>query len=212
MRGLLKKDLKSLAQQGRVGVLLLVFYGVLFGLGGNKMGSGTLMGMLAMLCVLYPITALSYDEKAHWDRYALTMPISRNMLVGAKYLLSLLFALLCALLSLAVGLTFGGSSGGYLLGEALLVSWSMAGVALFLAAITYPIYFKLGVEKARFVFMAVFLTPTLLLLILSRMNVTLPSGSGARIERILPFLPLAALALFAASYRLSCRIYAKKEF
>ncbi|MEA4970847.1 MAG: ABC-2 transporter permease [Candidatus Pelethousia sp.] len=208
MRGLLKKDIKSLAQQGRVGVLLLVFYGVLFALGGNEMGSGTLMGMLAMLSVLYPITALSYDEKAHWDRYALTMPISRNMLVGAKYLLSLLIALLCALLSLAVGLIFGDSS----LGEAFLLSWSMAGVAIFLAAITYPIYFKLGVEKARFVFMAVFLTPTLLLLILNRMNVTLPSGSGAQIERILPLLPLAALALFAASYGLSCRIYAKKEF
>lgn len=208
MRGLLKKDFKSLAQQGRVGILLLAFYAAIFVLGGNEMGSSTLMGMMAMLSVLFPITALSYDEKAHWDRYALTMPISRNMLVGAKYLLSLLIALLCALLSLAVDLVSGASP----LGETLLLSWVMAGVALFLAAITYPLYFKLGVEKARFVFMAVFLTPTILLLILQRMSVTLPSGSGAQIEHILPLLPLAALALFAASYGLSCRIYAKKEF
>ncbi len=207
MLGLLKKDLKSLAQQGRVVALLLVFYGALFILGGPE-SEGILSGVIAMLSVLLPITALSYDEKAHWDRYALTMPLSRNMLVLSKYLLSLLISLCCALLCLAVYLI----SKTYPLRETLLMSWMMAGVSLLLSAITYPLYFKLGVEKARFVFMAIFLTPTIALLLLSRLNISLPTLDEGRIEAILPFLPLAALALFGASALISCRIYAKKEF
>lgn len=208
MLGLLKKDLKSLAQQGRVSILLLGAYAVIFLLSGNGVDAGLLMGMMSMLSVLLPITALSYDEKANWDRYSLTMPISRNMLVGSKYLLSVLIALVCILLSLVICLV----SNAIPLGESLLLSWVMGGVALFLAAITYPIYFKLGVEKARYVFMAVFLTPTILSLILARMDLSLPAVDEAQIDRLLPFLPLVALALFAASYLISCRIYAKKEF
>lgn len=207
MRGLLKKDLKSLALQSRVVLLLLVFYAALFIMGGKENG-GTFMGMIAMLSVLLPITALSYDEKAHWDRYALTMPLSRNALVWSKYLLSLLISLGCGLLSLVICLV----SKTYPVSEALVVSWMMAGVALFLSAITYPLYFKLGVEKARFVFMAIFLTPTLLLLLASRLNLRLPPIEEAEIERILPLLPLGALILFGASGLASCRIYSKKEF
>ncbi len=207
MRGLLKKDLKSLAQQSRVVALLLVFYGALFILGGQK-NSGMFMGMIGMLSVLLPITALSYDENVHWDRYALTMPISRNMLVWSKYLLSILISLGCALLSLAVYLL----TNTYPLRETLLLSWMMVGVALCLSAVAYPLFFKLGVEKARYAFMAIFLVPSMLILLLSSLNIALPALDGERIEAFLPFLPLGALALFGASALLSCRIYAKKEF
>lgn len=208
MLGLLKKDLKSLAQQSRVVLILLVVYSLIFILGNQEEGGGMVVGMVAMMSALLPITALSYDEKAHWDRYALTMPVSRNMLVGSKYLLSFLISLACGLLSLAITLL----SEAYLWKETLLISWMMVGVALLLSAITYPIYFKLGVEKARFVFMGVFLTPTIVLLAASRLNLSLPAMDPAQIERFLPLFPIAALVLFGASALLSCRIYAGKEF
>lgn len=208
MAGLLKKDLKSLALQGRVALILVVSYAMVFFLGKNENSGGMVMGMISMLSVLLPITALSYDEKAHWDRYALTMPISRSMLVWSKYLLSLLIALCSALLSLALGFLFKA----YPPDETLLLGWMMAGVALFLGSITYPLYFKLGVEKARFVFMAIFLLPTIVLLALRQLNLQMPNVAEAQFERILPLLPLACLALFGASGLLSCKIYAKKEF
>lgn len=208
MLGLLKKDLKSLALQGRVALVLVVTYGIIFFLGNNESGGGMVAGMIAMLSVLLPITALSYDEKARWDRYALTMPISRNMLVWSKYLLSLLIALVCGLLALGLMLLFNSLP----FSEALMTGWVMAGVALFLSAITYPLYFKLGVEKARYVFMAIFLLPTISLLILNNLNIPMPDLDEAKLLRLLPLLPLFSLALFGLSGLLSCKIYAKKEF
>ena len=207
MFGLIKKDLKSMSQQGVAVFTLMVFFGLLSILGNQDMSS-VFMGIVSMFSVLLPITAISYDEKAHWDRYALTMPVSRNMLVLSKYLLSVFVSILCGILTMAIGLI----SKAFPLNEALLMSWIMVGVALFLSAITYPLYFKLGVEKARYVFIATFMVPSILIMLVNYLNISLPSINEANLEAMLPLLPVAALALFGASAFLSCRIYAKKEF
>ena len=151
MRGLIKKDLKSLLLQGKVLLVLLAFYIALFFLSYNEGGVSLLSAMIAMLGVLLPITALGYDEKAQWDRYALTMPISRSMLVWSKYLLSLLIALCGALLLLALLLL----QPAWDMQEGLSVAWSMLGVNLLLSAVIYPVYFKLGAEKGRYAMMAI---------------------------------------------------------
>ncbi|NCB31042.1 MAG: ABC-2 transporter permease [Clostridia bacterium] len=207
MRGLLKKDLKSIGQQSWVILLLVIFYAMMF-LFGGKQNAGLFVGMIAMLGVLLPFTALSYDEKARWDRYALTMPISRAMLVWSKYLLSLLISVCSGLLALAICL----ASQAYPLKEALLLSWIMLGIALLFSAVIYPLYFKLGAEKARYALMVIFFLPTILIMLLSQAGFNLPDFDEMEMQRFLPFLPLVTMALFGASGLLSRRIYAKKEF
>lgn len=56
-----------------------------------------------LFSVMIPMSAIAYDDKAKWDRYALTMPVSRRDLVISKYLLALAFAGLAVLIELFLG-------------------------------------------------------------------------------------------------------------
>ena len=207
MWGLLRKDLKSLAAQGRVTAIVAIFYVILFFLSeGEDSAAGMLTAMVVLLTILLPVTAVSYDERANWDRYALTMPISRNMLVWSKYLLSAGVALAgCLFLLLLLLLRGQGAEAALLLGGTL-------GISLFFSALLYPLFFKLGVEKGRYAMLAICLLPSVLLLVLSRMDIHLSLPDGFGVENLLLLLPGAGLLLFFLSGLLSCRIYKKKEF
>lgn len=205
MWGLLQKDLKTIALQGRVLVILVVFYLVFFLLSGTEDALISVVTFsIVLMGILFPITALSYDEKAKWEHYALTMPISRNMLVWSKYLLVLLFLLAGELLLLLLSL-FQPE-----IGLALLVL--APGIVLFLNSILLPVAFKLGVEKSRYVMVAVMLLPTLVLLLMEKLGIPLPQLSSS----LLALLPLLLLAfaglLFYLSGLLSCRLYRGREF
>lgn len=205
MWGLLQKDLKTIALQGRVLVILVVFYLVFFLLSGTEDALMSVVTFsIVLMGILFPITALSYDEKAKWEHYALTMPISRNMLVWSKYLLVLLFLLAGELLLLLLSL-FQPE-----IGLALLVL--APGIVLFLNSILLPVAFKLGVEKSRYVMVAVMLLPTLVLLLMEKLGIPLPQLSSS----LLALLPLLLLAfaglLFYLSGLLSCRLYRGREF
>ncbi len=78
------------------------------------------------------------------------------------------------------------------------------------SSITLPIFFKFGVEKGRFIMMAIILVPTVISLIASKLNLTLPDG--AALQRLLPFAPFLGVLCIALSIFLSIRIYTKKEF
>ena len=87
MKGLLMKDLLNLKRQG--GIILLVL--AMYGLFAFSSGMSEVLG--SMICVfgaMLPVTALAYDERAKWDKYALTMPVTRRQMVLSKYLLGLL--------------------------------------------------------------------------------------------------------------------------
>ena len=58
MWGLLRKDLKSLAAQGRVAAILAIFYVVLFFLSeGEDSAASMLTAMVVLLTILLPVTA-----------------------------------------------------------------------------------------------------------------------------------------------------------
>ena len=202
MWGLLHKDLKTISLQGRVLAIMVVFYLALSEAEDALISVVTFS--IVLMGILFPITALSYDEKAKWEHYALTMPISRNMLVWSKYLLVLLFLLAGELLLLLVSL-FQPE-----IGPALLVL--VPGIVLFLNSILLPVAFKLGVEKSRYITVAIMLLPTLVLLLMEKLGVQPPQLS-ARLLALLPLLLLAfSVLLFYLSGLLSCRLYRGREF
>ena len=202
MWGLLHKDLKTISLQGRVLAIMVVFYLAFFLLSEAEDALISVVTFsIVLMGILFPITALSYDEKAKWEHYALTMPISRNMLVWSKYLLVLLAG---ELLLLLVSL-FQPE-----IGPALLVL--VPGIVLFLNSILLPVAFKLGVEKSRYITVAIMLLPTLVLLLMEKLGVQPPQLS-ARLLALLPLLLLAfSVLLFYLSGLLSCRLYRGREF
>ncbi len=90
MKGLILKDLLNLRKQARI---ILLFVGFYFVLGMINQSGDSFGGVVALLFAMLAVTAMAYDERAGWDKYALTMPVSRRDLVVSKYLLGVLLSL-----------------------------------------------------------------------------------------------------------------------
>lgn len=210
MIGLVYKDLCNLKRYIKQLLLIVAAFTVIFALqdGANI---GFLCSYTLVLCVMVVISSISYDDFAKWDKYALTMPISRNVLIGSKYLLGILAIVAGNILSLilffCVKAFFGGNEA---LNEALLTMLIMTGLGFMMLGIMLPLLVKFGAEKARMMVMLVALVPTALVLILSRMGFSAPSE--AFLENLIWLIPSLGVLAFVISFFISVGIAKKKEY
>lgn len=61
-------------------------------------GFSVIGAMISLLVVSLVISSFSYDDLAHWDSFAATLPVSRRKLVASKYLFLLLLGVLAVVL------------------------------------------------------------------------------------------------------------------
>lgn len=82
MKGLILKDLYYIRNNFKMILVFLLFFGIMF-IRGNTilMGIGMITIILGNIC----IGTISADDKDNWDKYALTMPISRKDLIVEKF-------------------------------------------------------------------------------------------------------------------------------
>lgn len=203
MIGILLKDIINLKKQSKIYLLLIVFYGFL-AYSSKEMTMITVM--ISLMNVMFPITALAFDEKANWDKYALTMPITRKDLILSKYCLSLLGLGLGVLLSIVFSLMIPGLDfkENYL----MILYASLAGLGAL--SILLPIMFQFGVEKGRILMMLVFLIPSIGIALFSKLNLQPPSAETIEIIKII--IPIFVVFLFIISVIISNIIYKKKDF
>ncbi len=142
MKGLILKDLLNLRKQARI---ILLFVGFYFVLGVINQSGDSFGGVVALLFAMLAVTAMAYDERAGWDKYALTMPVSRRDLVVSKYLLGVLLSLAGLVLNLIFQFVFAKAS----LVDGQLVSLALFGVGLFFLSLMLPINFKWGLKRAH---------------------------------------------------------------
>jgi ABC-type transport system involved in multi-copper enzyme maturation permease subunit len=57
------------------------------------------IALAAMLSIVFSVNFMSYEEKTKWDMFVKTLPLSSRTIVGAKYVLSLIFTAAGILLS-----------------------------------------------------------------------------------------------------------------
>lgn len=205
MKGIVIKDLLSLKGFGKTAVIILVAYAIF----SIATGSASMMSaMVLVFSAMLPMTATALDEQSKWNVYAQCMPLSRKQIVKAKYLMVLIVstaALVISLLVTALGLLHGPVNWG----EAFLVNGGVFCMLLVMCAITLPLMYKLGVEKARLAIMLVYL------LCIAPFFIILNNAEAMQLFTAwwaMLLVPLVAMAVFLASYFISVRIYRNKEF
>lgn len=203
MGGLLLKDILNLKKQAAAYLGVVIFYVVLSVWNGNFTFFGW---MLILLGTMMPITAIAFDERAQWEKYALTMPVSRTQLVISKYLLGYIL-MGCALVIYAV---FSGLYGnGIFSKDSLLMYAAMTGIAVFFLSCLMPVIVKFGTEKARVYMLAIIMVPTLLVMSVIKSGVSMPSEQT--LKRIAYALPVVVLLIAIGSVFLSISIFKHKE-
>lgn len=203
MTGLIIKDLLNLKKQGKIYLLLVVFY---FAMGLVNENTSMFTSMMTMVAVLIPLTAMAYDERSKWDRYALTMPISRKNMVMSRYLLGLIFLIVAFVLSMLVNMVISNMKTA----ENTLVVLGGFSTGLMLMSVIFPLLFKFGVEKGRIFMMIVIFIPVAALMMISKLGISLPDEEI--IKSVIYLSPIIGAVIFLISIYVSLWIYKKKEF
>lgn len=215
MTGLILKDFINLKRNLRIFSILIVLYGAR---AITSKDASFFSSIFTMLFAILIMSTFSYDEMAKWDVYALTMPISRDNIVQGKYLMALILTVLgtaiSSLFTIALNIVMELPS----VVKGLEVSFLGAAIILLYYSVTLPIITKMGVEKGRFIFFAMYMIPYFCSYIISRMagRITISESLSRMLQlaldNIVIILPLVVALSLALSYRISIGIYRKKEF
>ena len=216
MKGLIIKDILNLRNYMKQLILVFIFF-VAYGI---FLKNGVFVGsMITLMLSMQVITTMSYDEYAKWDKYALTMNINRKDIVLSKYvffIMSIIIGIVVGIISSSFINIISDSNVG--IDEILVTSIMVPCIFAILFCIIIPIVFKIGVEKARVVMMAIFFTPTILGFIFFKMaeKANIPMPDEATLDMIFKFgligLIILTVVFIFISYKISLSIYNKKEF
>ena len=215
MKGLLYKDVSIMTRSFKGNILLLVaLYGVLI----LVTKEAYLAYAMTAVWGIYVASTINYDEQAHWDAYAATLPVTPGQVIASKYLLCAASTAIGAALSLALVLLAG--VGG---AECTLGILACAEVSVLTNALLMPITYRFGAAKSRaylmvivfaIVFGACFVAQEILqnrmLRDSANMDIALQSQTAIVVGAVALSLLLTAV-LYAISYTVCVRIYAKKE-
>ena len=104
MKGLILKDLYMTVHYFRKFLFILIlFLGLGFADGENLF----MVFYPGLLATMIPVNLLAYDERSRWDIYCGTLPVSRDKVVSAKYLLELILLGVVYLLTIRPGKSAG---------------------------------------------------------------------------------------------------------
>lgn len=203
MKDLLLKDTYMTVRLCRMFLLLDVVF-----LGVWMFGNGDLFFLTypCLLTTMVPMTLISYDEREKWDVFAATLPYSQAQIVSCKYLIGLCLSVLILAVA-AVGQIFRRTPGGT--AEFLTMLPVLMSACLLAPAVLYPFVFRFGAEKGRVVYYVVIAVVCGGSVVLQNMEVA--SLLGSLSVGSLPAGVLIASAVYAVSWLLSIRLYAKRE-
>ena len=177
--------------------------------------------VVAMLSIMLPATLCGSDQAYGWDKLSLSLPILRHEVVRSKYLMGLLINLTLFALAVAMTMVYSLVDPSTSMIENILSLFGGELISLLLMGLMFAVTFKFGVEKSRYILMAVVWIPILAMAGIVKFDiipgiVDMFEQGFSRLETAPIGLPMAAalvvcLAVYAACYRISVRTYQKKE-
>ncbi|AGY75661.1 ABC-2 transporter permease [Clostridium autoethanogenum] len=214
MNGLILKDLYNLKNNGKsIVFILVVFSFVSF----SQNDIGFLTGYTILLASMLVINTMSYDNTAKWDKYALTMPVTRKGVVLSKYLVSIIVSLIGAAIAVALCFAQGIYRHNLDAMEILTVTGIVLAIGFLFISFMLPIVYKFGVEKSRIFIFVIFIIPFAVIMV-GRSKFAKLKLSPLAVQYmniILQYLPvillLITILIMVVSYSISVKVYSNKD-
>lgn len=212
MSGLLVKEYYTLRRYIKQYILLFIFFGAL----SVYMDSVIyFQAMVTMSMCMLVFTGMSYDSTAGWDKYVMTMPVSRKDVVRSKYIICVIYAAIAivvsGIFSIIINRIYPMEDVGLML--MTIMAMTLLCLIFIIYSILLPMIFKLGVEKTRILMIAVIMIPVFAIL-----------GTAEYMpESVLDFIEqhaaifgaagvIMSVLIYCISYFISVGIFSKKEF
>ncbi len=217
MTGLILKDIINLKKNVKIFAILAVLYGFM---AFTTSDANFFSSMFTMLIAILTLSVYSYDELAKWDVYALTMPVSREDIVRGKYIIMLLLTLLGAVIGTVLTMVIKLIRQDNQIMSGIESSLLGGAVVILFYCVAMPFITKLGVEKARYIFFAIYLIPFAIIYFIGNaveVGVFVIPGQlitlAEKLAQNAAILgPLVLLFALVVSYTISVGVYRKKEF
>lgn len=208
MTGMLMKELLYAKSYKRMFYLLAAMTALLFLLviSRNMAVTSELASYIGMLMGLVAATetfnCAASDEKTKWDAFARSLPVSVFSIIGARYLIMLIFSAAGSLLGvLLLLLSTGGRADGNAL--FLLCTVSLA-IPLTACSVALPLFYRFGYQKVNLILLLLICVWPMILSGGNRLN----ESQTVLLQKLSPVL---LLAVTAVSFFVSCAIYSRKE-
>ena len=217
MKGLIIKDLCIIKNQMKS---LLLVLGVFVILSIINKDASFILFLVPFYMVMILITTFSYDEFNNWERYCNSLPLSRNQIVKAKYLLfnacTIILLFIGFIASIFIPIFIDNISFESLISTLLGVAFGVT----FVISLLIPFYYRFGSQKGRIMVFISIAVLALLIALISKANI-FNNASFLTFINNLNNLSLGVMAIILLllmfiiifiSYQISLRIYNKKEF
>ncbi len=207
MKGVLVKDLYIAGSNILVTIVSLVVLG--FGL-SFLLETSALLVLAPVAATTAAFISITSDAASKWNKNVITMPVSRNQIIGEKFLFYILLAvlgLLTALIPCVVLACFGTD---ITLHSLLLYSSIGISATLLAGGISLPCAYLFDPEKSQIVFMMSFMASTgiitgLVLLI----NLVFPVKENILLA--FHIVLIISVIWFFISYRVAIKVYRKRD-
>ncbi len=207
MKGVLLKDLYIAKSNILVTVVSFIVLG--FGL-SFLLETSALLTLAPAVSTTAVFISITGDASSKWNKNVITMPLSRNQIIGEKYAFYLILTLagcLAALIPCGVFMLFS-----HAVPPQSLCLYGSIGIsaALLAGGISLPCAYLLDPEKSQLVFMLSFLASTgIITALIFLINLLFPVTDHI----LLAFYIILALSLlwFFTAYKISARIYQKRD-
>lgn len=210
MIGLIKKDLLMIKSNLKILIILFAVYGFM-----AYQGEMNLSYILPFMSVVIMISTFSYDAFNKWDAYAITLPDGRKNSVRAKYLATLILIVLTTII-ISVLTMFISYTQTKIIDVENVFSTILGAVfaTTLLQSFMYPAIYKFGLEKARIgIFIVVFGVGIIGGFMAKSINFEALFQSLDALDNYwMIILPVFMVVMLYLSYKLSEKIYKKKEY
>lgn len=216
MKGLLKNNYYAMLPNTKV-LLIVVSFLLVLNIG---LKNQILMISYVLLCMIgFPlnsVTSLQKESVTKWNKYKLTMPVTRAAIVRSYYV-SLLLCLSVGIVFAGVGIVPAIMLHGFPFDKNIDIFMLLvagASSSLFMGAIFLPLFYSGGEERGEmFLVISVLCGIGIVIGIIVCINILVPPPVTT-MQLILSGIGMlvSALIIFAVSYPLTVAVYHKKEY
>lgn len=210
MLGFIKKDLLVMKNNLKYFLLMILVFAFF------SRESNIIYFIPIFISIMIFITTFSYDDYNKWNTYAITLPLSREKIVLAKYMTSLLLMVGTVLITFLLSFVIGTVNHSFDFDEVFPMLFGGLFALVLLQSFMYPLIYQFGTEKGRIgLFVGVFAVSGLVGYLVNRVKIDTTTFTGF-IQFFNQYgillLSIVMVILFVGSYFVSKRIYLKKEF
>lgn len=209
MLGLIKKDFLIIKSNLKLIIAILFVFFIM-----AMQGQFDISFIPPFIVVMLFMSTFSYDEYNKWDSYVVTLPNGRKNVVRSKYIASLILIVFAVIVTILLEFLVGLTGSGLEFDKFISTLIGSTFAIILVASIMYPLIFKYGIEKGRIgLFVLVFG-------IVGIIGIFRKVFKADVFLNIISFfnsywfvtLPLVLITILFISYKISEKIYLKKEF